>query len=63
MNKTLLIFAALAIVGLLFVTGCTTGNAAYTPPSGPVGGGCGVGASAVAEADPCADDVDASLQF
>ena len=43
---------ALAVVGLLFVSGCATGQA-YNPPSGPVGGGCGVGAPV--GADGCAD--------
>ncbi|MBI4150682.1 hypothetical protein HY492_01000 [Candidatus Woesearchaeota archaeon] len=54
MNKALMVLALLALVGLVFVSGCTSGNASYDPPSGPVGGGCGVGAGV--EEDPCAVD-------
>lgn len=45
MKYGLLIIALLGI-GLLFVAGCTTGQASSPPPSGPIGGGCGVGAPA-----------------
>ncbi|HSU72694.1 MAG TPA: hypothetical protein VLJ21_02500 [Candidatus Binatia bacterium] len=54
---------ALLTIGLLFVAGCATGQS-YNPPSGPVGGGCGVGASVTPDADPCSDaDVDASTNL
>ena len=61
MNKLAVVIMALAIVGLVFVSGCTTGNAAYTPASAPVGGGCGVGASVTTDSNPCADTSDASV--
>jgi hypothetical protein len=54
MNKALMVFALLALVGLVFISGCVTGNASYDPPSGPVGGGCGVNAGV--DEDPCAVD-------
>jgi uncharacterized spore protein YtfJ len=64
MNKTMVMLVAVLAIGLLFVAGCTTGQATYTPPSGPVGGGCGVGASVTPEADPCSDaDVGASTSL
>lgn len=53
MKVTTILILALAVTGLLFVAGCATGQA-YNPPSGPVGGGCGVGAP-VGASDPCAD--------
>jgi hypothetical protein len=55
MKATTIAILALTIIGLLFVAGCATGQASYTPPSGPVGGGCGVGAPAHAIEDPCSD--------
>ena len=55
MKTTTIVILALAVIGLLFVAGCTTGQATYTPPSGPLGGGCGVGAPATADANPCSD--------
>lgn len=55
MKKTTTVILALAVIGLLFVTGCVSGQASYTPPSGPVGGGCGVGAPVDGDENPCAD--------
>mgnify|MGYP001576486886 FL=1 len=60
MNKLGTVIFVLAIIGLVFVSGCTTGQATYTPASGPVGGGCGVGASVTTE-DPCAETTDESV--
>jgi len=54
MKTTSLVIIALLAIGLVFVAGCTTGQA-YNPPSGPVGGGCGVGAPVDAAEDPCGD--------
>ncbi|MBI4450952.1 hypothetical protein HY642_03180 [Candidatus Woesearchaeota archaeon] len=56
--------AKLLIVGFLLVmvllAGCTTGGySAPRAPSGPVGGGCGVGAPAPEADSPAAASVDA----
>lgn len=63
MNKLMAVAMVLALVGLVFVSGCVTGNASYDPPSGPVGGGCGVGESVVADSNPCADTADSAVSL
>ena len=55
MKTTTVVVLALAVIGLLFVAGCVSGQASYQPPSGPVGGGCGVGAGVASDENPCSD--------
>jgi uncharacterized spore protein YtfJ len=59
MNKLIIAFM---LIGIIALVGCTTGNASYDPPSGPIGGGCGVGASIDDSSDPCSDiDIEDSV--
>ena len=62
MKTTMVILIALAVMGLFVIAGCGTGQASYSSPSGPVGGGCGVGAPVNAGSNPCSDaEVDAAV--
>lgn len=63
MNKLLTVITVLALVGLVFVSGCVTGNASYDPPAGPVGGGCGIGASVTPDTNPCGEETGSSVNL
>jgi len=52
----------LLLVGLVFVAGCTTGQASSPPlPSGPIGGGCGVAPAADVGVAAVAADVESAF--
>jgi hypothetical protein len=47
MKAVKVLLFGLLLVGLVFVAACTTGqSSAPLPPSGPIGGGCGVAPAA-----------------